>query len=126
MNDRICIEELMVEGLIGVYPHELVRRQRLLVNICAETDTRRAAHSEKLSDTLDYDLLADCARSVIRERHHNLIETVAERIAARVLGEHQGRVQAVTVRVQKPGAVADAATVAVEIRRVLSDLTQSG
>ena len=48
MSDRICIEGLTVDGLIGVYPHELDRPQRLVVDLCAETDTRSAAHSERL------------------------------------------------------------------------------
>ena len=98
MSDRICIEGLTVDGLIGVYPHELERPQRLV-------------------DTLDYDRLAECARTIIAARHHNLIETVAERIAARILQQHHGRVRSVTVRVCKPGAVADARNVAVEISR---------
>ena len=117
MSDRICIEGLTVDGLIGVYPHELDRPQRLVVDLCAETDTRSAAHSERLVDTLDYDRLAECARTIIAARHHNLIETVAERIAALILHQHHGRVRSVTVRVCKPGAVADARTVAVEITR---------
>lgn len=119
MSDRICIEGLKVEGLIGVYPHEQDVPQRLIVWLCAETDTRAAGRSEQLADTLDYDRLADCARTVIRERHHKLIETVAERIAAQVLSAHKGRVKSITVRVEKPGAVADADRASVEITRSL-------
>lgn len=123
MSDRICIEGLTALGLVGVYPSEKETPQRLLVNLCVESDTRSAAHSEQLEDTLDYDRLAECVRQVIAERHHNLIETVAERIALRILLAHRGRVDALTVRVAKPGAVPDAQTVAVEIRRTLADIT---
>lgn len=119
MSDRICIEGLKVDGLIGVYPHEQAVPQRLIVDLCAETDTQAAGRSEQLADTLDYDRLADCARLVIRERHHRLIETVAERIASQVLSLHKGKVKSITVRVKKPGAVADAELAAVEITRSL-------
>lgn len=122
MSDRICIEGLTAFGLVGVYPNEKDTPQRLLVNLCVETDTRVAAHSEQLEDTLDYDRLAECVRQVIRERHHNLIETVAERIALRILLAHRGRIEALTVRVEKPGAVPDAQTVSVEIRRTMADM----
>lgn len=122
MSDRICIEGLTAVGLVGVYPSEKDTPQQLIISLCVETDTRSAAHSEQLEDTLDYDRLAESVRQVIRERHHNLIETVAERIALRILMAHRGRIEALTVRVAKPGAVPDAQTVSVEIRRTMADM----
>jgi 7,8-dihydroneopterin aldolase/epimerase/oxygenase len=116
MSDRIKLEGLEVEAVVGVYPKERLGPQRLIIDVALTTDTRPAALADALAATLDYDQVAEICRDVAGERLH-LIETVAERIAARVLAAQPGRIQAVAVRVAKPGAVPGARTVAVEIER---------
>lgn len=113
--DRIRLEDLELFAPIGVYAHERGVEQRLVIGLSVERDLRPSALSDELSDTVDYDGLAQICRDVVASRHHDLIEAVAEQIASRVLAEHA--VEAVEVRVEKPGAVADCRTVAVEIRR---------
>ena len=117
MSDRIKLEGLEVEAGIGVYDHERGVTQRLVIDVTAETDVAAAAATDELSLSLDYDAFARICREEATTQHHELIETVAEKIAGRILAEHPGRVQRVHVRVAKPGAVPDARTVAVEITR---------
>jgi dihydropteroate synthase len=54
---------------------------------------------------------------VIASQHHRLIETIADRIASEVLAKFARWIDRVKVRVAKPGAVPDAATVAVEVEK---------
>lgn len=117
MSDRIRVEGLAVLGSVGVYPHERQARQRLVIDLELEADLGLAGRSDRLSDTLDYAEAARVAREVVTERHHQLIESIAETIAERLLAGLAGRVQAVRVRVGKPHALADARMVAVEIER---------
>lgn len=120
-KDEVRLEGLEVGASIGVYDHERGVLQRLVVDVVAECDLARAAQTDALEDSLDYDGIAAICRAVATERHHQLIETVAETIAARVGARFAGRVDAVRVRVAKPGAVPDAATVAVQLRRSFGD-----
>jgi dihydroneopterin aldolase len=117
VDDVISVEGLKVDARIGVYPFEAEIRQRLLIDLRLRTDIAPAASSDDVSKTIDYDAVAEIARSTAREQHHRLIETVAEKIAARILDRWRGQVRQVSVRVAKPGAVPDAFTVAVEIVR---------
>lgn len=114
--DRVCLEGLELQAPIGVYEHERGKTQRLVISVIVECDLKPGAASDQLDDTMDYDGLATICREVVSDRHHDLIETVAERIASRVL--RGSTAQTVEVRVEKPGAVRDCRTVAVEIRRV--------
>jgi dihydroneopterin aldolase len=116
-GDLVRIEGLEIEAEIGVHPHERGIRQRLVIDIALETDIAQAAASDLLALSVDYDRAAELARAIVREKHHALIETVAERIAEQLLQELAARVSRVFVRVAKPGAVPDARTVAVEIWR---------
>lgn len=118
--DRVFLRGLMVDAPIGVYDHEKGIEQRLVFDVVADFDLSKAGASDDLKDTLDYDRMAGICREVAKSRHHELIEAVAETVARRVLEELA--VAAVEVEVQKPGAVPDASTVAVRIRRDRSGL----
>lgn len=113
--DRVELEGLVVEAAVGVYDFEHRIRQRLEIDVTAELDLSEAGRTDRLEAGLDYDGLARHCREVVAARHHQLIETIAESIAARVLRDP--RIQRVRVRVAKPGAVPDARSVAVTIER---------
>ena len=51
----ILIKNLRVETLIGVYEHEKQAPQALKLDLELRLDARRAAFSDALSDTIDYD-----------------------------------------------------------------------
>lgn len=114
--DRVQLIGLSVDASIGVGAHERHARQRLEIDVEARTSLLQAGLTDDLDRTVDYDRIAKICREVALEGHHRLIETVGERIAAKVLSTWS-RVQAVKVRVEKPGAVAGARTVAIEIVR---------
>ncbi|MBK8012094.1 MAG: dihydroneopterin aldolase [Deltaproteobacteria bacterium] len=114
--DRVQVIGLSVDALIGVGDHERHARQRLEIDVEARTSLVQAGLTDDLECTVDYDRLARICRDVALERHHRLIETVGEKIAAKVLSSWSC-VQAVKVRVEKPGVVAGARTVAIQILR---------
>lgn len=115
--DLVRIEGLELDTFVGVYAHEHGARQKLVLDLAVETDITIAAAYDALTETVDYDRLAALAREVASERHHALIETIAEKIAARALAVLPPIARRVFVRVAKPGAVPGARTVAVEIWR---------
>lgn len=117
MKDLVFVESLRVDAGIGVYPHEQGILQRLELDVWVRTDIRAAAQGDDLGATVDYDAVAALMRRVARAQHHQLIETVAERIAEEILAAWPGRVPEVRVRVRKLGALPDVASVGVEIVR---------
>jgi len=78
-------------------------------------DTQRAATSDRIDDTLSYPILEKIARKILEGEPANLLETVAERIAAAIL--KQPRVVEVTVRVSKRPPLPNLTSFAVEITR---------
>ena len=115
--DRTRVEGLRVEASVGVYPFEYTIRQTLIIDVTAHRDLRRAGETDELADAVDYDRISRICREVATGQHHRLIERVAARIAEGVL-QASPAVEAVDVRIAKPGAVPDALNVAVEIRRL--------
>jgi len=113
--DRVLIEALAVETVIGVYDWERTIRQRLVMDLEMATDIRAAAADDDLTHTLDYAAISARIQTFAAESRFELVETFAERLVA-LLREEFG-IPWLTMTVRKPGAVPEAAAVGVRIVR---------
>jgi dihydroneopterin aldolase len=116
-SDTVLIEGLQVDALVGVYAHERDAMQPLLLDIELAYDNRRAAGSDAVADTVDYAAVCDLARQFIAQREPQLLETLAEALAAQLLCTFE--TSRVRLRIRKPLAAQalGAASVGVEIER---------
>ncbi|WP_156755072.1 dihydroneopterin aldolase [Actinokineospora pegani] len=117
MTDRITLTGLTVRGHHGVFEHEKRDGQDFVVDITLWIDLAEAAATDDLTKTVHYGELAERAAAVVAGEPHDLIETVATRIADGEMGDD--RVHAVEVTVHKPAAPIPLsfADVAVTVRR---------
>lgn len=115
---RVFVRDLVLAALIGVHRHEQDGRQRVRINLDLEVPEDGAPLSDRLSEVVNYQDIVAGIRKIVAAGHINLVETLAERIAARCLTDR--RVQRVRVRVEKLDVFADAASVGVEIERANS------
>ena len=100
--DRIALTGLRVFGRHGVLPEERRDGQDFLVDAVLELDTRPAARSDDVSDTVHYGELAARLADVVGGEPVALLETLAERLAAVCLS--YARVSRAEVTVHKPAA----------------------
>ena len=118
-NPRIVITKVFVRGLevdaqIGVYKHEKGRLQRLVLDV--ELDVA-VTDWGALSETVNYEVIAEKARAVAAEGHRGLVETFAHHLAEACFEEP--KVTRARIRVEKPSALApDARAAGVEITAV--------
>jgi dihydroneopterin aldolase len=111
---KVFVRGLKVEAGIGVYDEEHGRLQALIADV--ELDVA-VSHCEKLSDTVNYETIAQAARRIAAEGHIGLVETFAERLAEACFEDP--RVTRARVRVEKPSALAPhAAAAGVELTAV--------
>ena len=117
MTDRIVVEGIRGTGYHGVFEHERRDGQQFLVDVAIELDLRRPGRSDDLVDTVNYGEVTAQVLARIEGEPFDLIEALAEIIAADVLS-HDG-VDAVDVVVHKPQALVGVPVtdVRVEIRR---------
>lgn len=102
MADRIQILGIRAVGHHGVFEHEKAEGQEFIVDVELELSVLDAAQSDDLSMTVDYGVVAQQVHDCITAPSVDLIETLAENIAAACL-IHE-RVSAVEVAVHKPSA----------------------
>ena len=113
--DKVLINDLTVDAILGILPKERVQAQRVVINLTILTDTQPAAKSQNIADTLNYAELASQAARLTIEGEYLLIESLVEDLATLTLDHPSAK--AVTVRVEKPQAVSAARSVGVEIYR---------
>ena len=99
--DRILLEGMVFHGRHGTLPAERELGQPFVVDVELRLDLRPAGLSDDLAQTVDYGQVHRRVREIVEGSPANLTETVAERIATAILGDHPP-VEAVRVRVVKP------------------------
>ena len=113
--DKIFLNELKVDAIIGIWEWERRIRQTVVIDLEMSADIARAAASDSIEDTLNYKAVAKRIQAFVGESRFQLVETLAERIAAIVRDEFD--VQWVRVRVNKPGAIRGSRDVGILIER---------
>lgn len=112
---RVFVRDLELMASVGVYEMEKRYEQRLVVSLDLWVTDDYDGRSDALGDVLDYAAVIAGVRSIVETGHTNLIETLAERIAAACLADR--RVASVVVRLEKPDIVPGCRSVGIEIVR---------
>ncbi|WP_370544340.1 dihydroneopterin aldolase [Frondihabitans sp. VKM Ac-2883] len=102
MPDRLTLTGVRATGHHGVFDFERVDGQEFVVDVVVEIDATAASSGDALDQTVHYGVLAEQIVHDIEHEPVDLIETLAERIAATVLS-HRAALRT-TVTVHKPGA----------------------
>ena len=118
--DKVFIEGLEIEALIGIYDWERRIRQPLGFDIEMAFDNRVPAATDAIDDTLNYKAVSKRVIEYVAASDFGLVETLAERVAAIIL--HEFGVQHVALKLSKPGAVRGARAVGVMIERSAATL----
>ncbi len=101
-RDSIQLKGMVFYGYHGANPEEQKLGQRFVVDLEVRRDLRPAGLSDNLDDTVSYAALYRVVKEVVEGPSRNLLESVAETIAQRVLDGYD--VDAVRVKVMKPEA----------------------
>ncbi|WP_336603965.1 dihydroneopterin aldolase [Agromyces seonyuensis] len=102
VRDRITLTGLRVRANHGVFDFERNDGQTFVIDVVAHVDLAPAAAGDALERTVHYGVLAQQVHDAVAADPVDLIETVAERVAAVALA-HEA-VELVEVTVHKPEA----------------------
>ena len=113
--DKIFINDLQVETVIGIFDWEREIKQTISINLEMEFDISKAAKSDDINDSLDYKKVTKRIISLWEKANSYLVENLIEKIAQVVLKEFP--VSKVTVSLEKPGALRGSKSVGIKITR---------
>lgn len=112
---KVFLSNLVLDAYIGAYESEQGVTQPVRISLEAEVAEPVSPLGDRLEDVVCYNKLTQGIKAIIAEGHIKLVETLAERIAELALSHPM--VETITVRVEKPQAIAEAEAAGVEIIR---------
>ena len=113
--DSIFLRTVRLEAMIGIYKRERTTTQPVEIDLDIALTSEQVFRSGKVGDTIDYAVVVARLKKELTEVRFGLVEEMAERIAAILIGEfHSPRVR---VSIAKLGILKDVGRVGVVIYR---------
>jgi 7,8-dihydroneopterin aldolase/epimerase/oxygenase len=103
MSDAIFVNSLVLHAYHGVMPHEGKIGQPFVLDLLLDIDLDEASRTDKLKDTVSYELLVKTVSEAFCGQRYQLVEAAGGAVAKAVL-EHYSQVQSIRVNVRKPHA----------------------
>lgn len=103
MNDIINIDGLEIFANHGVLKEENSLGQKFYISIKMILDLEKAGKSDDLLNTINYAEVCDFTNKFVKENTYKLIETVAEKLAEKLLERYE-LIKEITISVKKPWA----------------------
>lgn len=122
--DKIFIRGLKVETIIGIYDWERTLVRPLIFDIELGFDTREAASSDRMRDSIDYAAVGQTVKDIALSLKPQLLETLAEKIARALFDQFP--ILSLRLVIDKPGAIPDVKGIGVEIDRRREDYAVCG
>lgn len=88
-RDRISLRNHVVDVDIGAFQQERGHRQRVQFNVVVEVRLNPAPLNDDVDRILSYDKITEAIATELAAERLNLLETLAERVAERILAEPQ-------------------------------------
>lgn len=112
---HVFVRDYLTDAEIGVWSHEKGAKQQVRISVDLSVSESATHHGDQLENVVCYNEIVLGIRKIIDAGHIQLVETLAEKIAAMSLENSQ--VIKARVKVEKLEAVVEAASVGVEIER---------
>ncbi len=112
---HIFVRDLTLPCLVGIHAHERQAHQRICINLDLAVREGDGELDDAIANVVCYEEISNDVRDIVSHGHVNLVETLAETIAAVCLKDR--RVRSARGRIEKLDVFEDAASAGVEIER---------
>ncbi len=113
--DRIFIKDLTLLLSVGIYDHEKAQKQRVVFNVVLDVASNYGLDLSSIDDVVSYELVHKDICAMANTRHYDLLEELAEDIAAYCLSYK--RVLSAHIKIEKPDIIDNVSSVGIEIIR---------
>jgi len=113
MNDKIFIEGIRINCLIGINPNEREIKQEIIINISIETDFSKV--SDNINNTINYSSVYKFVKKFVTESKYFLIETLGDELAKQLMIEFN--INKLDIEVIKPSVFDENEIVSIKLSR---------
>lgn len=126
IRDSIRINDLKLDCIIGILPHERKTPQPIIVDVDMSLDLTAAAETGEIRRTIDYAIITEQIIFILEHGKFNLIESaglaIASWLAAPVPTAHLFCVESAEVRIRKPLSLEGKAVPEIRMKRFNRDI----
>jgi FolB domain-containing protein len=120
--DQVQLTGMLLSCVIGIFPNERHKKQPVNIDLCLYLNTRPAAVSTNIYDTVDYSAVVKEISFILEQCEFLLIETAVEAVCSYFLEIYclenkLPQVDAVAVRISKPSALTYGIIPSIQIAR---------
>ena len=116
---KVIIKNLILDIFIGIHNFEKKKKQRVRFNIEVVTNPNIKPNNKDLSTILNYEDLINKIELLVKKKHHELIEDLAENIFEIIF---QNRlVKKINIKIEKLDIIKNSESVGVEFSKVKYD-----
>ena len=115
MSDKIFVDDLEIEAIIGIFDWEREVKQLIKISYEVEVDIKKAFKSDNIEDTFDHKNTSKKIIKFVEKSSFQLIEALAENVSKIILQDE--KVLNLRLSISKPGALRGSKEVGLKIFR---------
>lgn len=115
MEDKIFLRQLKFKTIIGIFPHEKLIPQTIIIDLEIKKNFQNAIKTDSIEDTICYETLVNELENFFSNNSSNLLESLADKVAYFILKKFKA--PKVKVTLTKPAAIPHSLEVGVIVER---------
>ena len=115
----VFIKNFIIEEIIGIHDFEKIKKQKIKFNIVLDINQSSVPDEKDIKSIVDYEKITNKLKNLTKSKKYNFLESLAEDSFKEIFSDK--RINSVTIKIEKPEAIKNAASVGVEIYKSRED-----
>jgi len=115
----VFIKDFIVQEIIGIYEHEKIKKQKIKFNIIVGVDQSIVPNEKNIKSIVDYEKITNKLENLAKNKKYNFLESLAEDSFKEIFEDR--RINSIKIKIEKPEAIKNAASVGVEVFKTRKD-----
>ena len=115
----IFIKDFIIHEIIGIHDYEKAKKQKIKFNIVIDVNQNVVADEKDIKSIVDYEKITNKLENLTKSKKYNFLESLAEDSFKEIFEDK--RINSITIKIEKPDAIKNAASVGVEVFKSRND-----
>ena len=116
---KVLIKELILNIKLGYFDFEKEKPQKVKFSLEANYKDKKPTNDKDLKSIVNYDKLVRLIKKLVRNRHYNFLETLAEDIFDELFKDK--RIDKIVLKIEKLEIIKDCSSVGIQISKKRSN-----
>ena len=112
---KVLIKELILNLRLGYYDFEKAKPQKVKFNLEVDYRDKKPTNDKDLKSIVNYDKLVKLVKKLVKNKHYNFLETLAEDIFDELFKDI--RIDKITLQIEKLEIIKDCSSVGIQISK---------